>query len=93
MLPDLKRLDEAPPPDAPGIVVVSTGDPGTNREMGLRAPVLLDGSFAAGSAFGATGTPSAVLVEDGVIASGIAVGAPAVLELVGEAAGAAGAGL
>jgi methylamine dehydrogenase accessory protein MauD len=84
MLPDLKRFDEARPDGAPGIVVISTGDPDQNREMGLRAPVLLDGSFAAGRAFGATGTPSAVIVdEEGRVASGIAVGAPAVLELVG----------
>lgn len=84
MLPDLKRFDHASPEGAPGIVVISTGDPDQNREMGLRAPVLLDGSFAAGRAFGATGTPSAVIVdEEGRVASGIAVGAPAVLELVG----------
>jgi thiol-disulfide isomerase/thioredoxin len=84
MLPDLKRFAEAPPEDAPGIVVVSAGSPEENREMGLDAPVLLDGSFATGNAFGATGTPSAVLLdEEGRVASGIAVGAPAVLELVG----------
>lgn len=84
MLADLKRFDESPPGDSPGIVVVSTGEAEQNREMGLRAPVLLDGSFATGNAFGATGTPSAVLVdEQGRVASGIAVGAPAVLELVG----------
>ena len=84
MLPDLRRFDEDPPAEAPSIVLVSTGDAASNEELGLRAPVLLDDSFAAGSAFGATGTPSAVLVdEEGRIASPIAVGAPAVLELVG----------
>jgi thiol-disulfide isomerase/thioredoxin/uncharacterized membrane protein YphA (DoxX/SURF4 family) len=83
MLPDLRRLDETPPGEAPGILVVSTGDAQQNREMGLRSPVLLDDSWATGSAFGASGTPSAVLVdEQGRVASGIAVGAPAVLELV-----------
>lgn len=84
MLADLRRFAEAPPAGAPSVVVVSTGDPEQNRAMGLSAPVLLDGSFATGQAFGATGTPSAVLVdEEGQVASGIAVGAPAVLELVG----------
>jgi hypothetical protein len=52
--------------------------------MGLTSPVLLDQNFAAGRAFGASGTPSAVLVDaEGKVASGVAVGAPAVLELAG----------
>jgi hypothetical protein len=46
--------------------------------------VLLDQSFATGQAFGASGTPSAVLVDaEGKVASEVAVGAPAVLELAG----------
>jgi hypothetical protein len=45
---------------------------------------VLDQSFSIGSAFGASGTPSAVLVDEaGKIASEVAVGAPAVLELAG----------
>ncbi len=84
MLPELQRFDAVAPADAPGLLLISTGDPQQNREMGLRAPILLDDSFAAGSAFGASGTPSAVLVDgDGRIASPVAVGAAAVLELVG----------
>jgi thiol-disulfide isomerase/thioredoxin/uncharacterized membrane protein YphA (DoxX/SURF4 family) len=84
MLPDLKRFESAPPPGAPGLVVISTGEAEQNRAMGLSAPVLLDDSFAAGTAFGAAGTPSALLIDaDGRIASPIAVGAPAVLELLG----------
>ena len=52
--------------------------------MGLSSTVVLDQEFAVGSAFGASGTPSAVLVdEDGKIASGLAVGGPAILELAG----------
>ena len=55
--------------------------------MGLNAPILLDDSFAAGNAFGAEGTPSAVLIdEDGQIASAVAVGADAVLALLGAGA-------
>jgi len=42
----------------------------------------LDQQFSVGRAFGASGTPSGVLVDaKGKIASGVAVGAPAVLEL------------
>jgi hypothetical protein len=47
--------------------------------------VVLDQQFAVGRAFGASGTPSAVLVdEEGNIASDVAVGAPGVLELAGN---------
>ena len=46
--------------------------------------MVLDQQFAAGRAFGASGTPSAVLVDaKGRIASEVAVGAPAVLGLAG----------
>jgi hypothetical protein len=52
--------------------------------MGQISTVVLDQQFAAGRAFGASGTPSAVLVDaEGKIASEVAVGAPAVLELAG----------
>ncbi len=52
--------------------------------MELSSPVLLDQNFAAGRAFGASETPSAVLVDaEGKVASEVAVGAPAVLDLAG----------
>ena len=52
--------------------------------MKLSTRVVLDHHFAAGRAFGASGTPSAVLVDaEGRIASEVAVGAPAVLDLAG----------
>jgi thiol-disulfide isomerase/thioredoxin len=49
----------------------------------------MDHGFGAGSAFGANGTPSAVLVDEhGNIASGLAVGAPQVMALAnGQAPG------
>jgi hypothetical protein len=54
--------------------------------MGLSSPMVLDQEFAAGRAFGASGTPSAVLVdEQGKIASGVVVGASEVLKLAGAA--------
>ncbi len=87
MLPDLRELEAAAPEGAPRLLLVSTGDPESNRAMGLRAPIVLDESFAAGSAFGANGTPSAVLVDaDHNIASELVVGAPAVLALAGAPA-------
>jgi thiol-disulfide isomerase/thioredoxin len=84
MLPDLKEWEDASPEDAPRLVVVSAGSEEANKEMGLASPVLLDQNFATGRAFGASGTPSAVLVDaEGKVASEVAVGAPAVMELAG----------
>jgi peroxiredoxin len=82
MLPDLKEWEMQAPKDAPRLVVVSAGSEEANKEMGLASPVLLDQQFAVGRAFGASGTPSAVLVDaEGKVASEVAVGAPGVLEL------------
>jgi len=84
MLPDLKQWESEAPESAPRIVVVSAGSEEANREMGLTSPILLDQNFATGRAFGASGTPSAVLVDtEGKVASEVAVGAPAVMELAG----------
>jgi peroxiredoxin len=85
MLPDLKQWESEAPESAPRIVVVSAGSEEANREMGLTSPILLDQNFATGRAFGASGTPSAVLVnKEGKVASEVAVGAPAVWELAGS---------
>ena len=84
MLPDLKEWEATSPEDAPKLLVVSAGAEEANKEMGLTSPVLLDQNFATGRAFGASGTPSAVLVDaEGKVASEVAVGAPAVMELAG----------
>jgi thiol-disulfide isomerase/thioredoxin len=84
MLPDLKEWEENPPEGAPKLLVVSAGAREANEEMGLFSPVVLAQQFAAGRAFGAGGTPSAVLIDaEGKVASETAVGAPAVLELAG----------
>jgi len=83
MLPDLKEWEADPPEGAPKLLVVSGGTE-ANEAMDLSSPVVLDHDFAAGRAFGAAGTPSAVLVDaEGRIASEVSVGAPAILELVG----------
>jgi thiol-disulfide isomerase/thioredoxin len=84
MLPDIKEWEQNIPDGAPGLLFVSTGTEEANRQMGLSSTVVLDQRFSVGRAFGASGTPSAVLVDaEGKVASGLAVGAPAVLELAG----------
>ena len=82
MLPDLKQWEEDRAADAPQLLVVSTGSVEANQAMGLRSQVVLDQEFAAGRAFHVQGTPAAVLVDPrGNVASGVASGAPAVLNL------------
>jgi thiol-disulfide isomerase/thioredoxin len=82
MLPDLKAWEADPPPGAPQLLVVSAGTTEANQAMGLRSPVALDQGFTAGRAVGATGTPSAALLDaQGRMASSVAVGAAAVLAL------------
>lgn len=83
MADDLKAWEANPPKDAPKLLVVSTGEAEANRKVGLKSPVVLDTGFTVGRAFGASGTPSAVLVgADGKIASGLAVGGPTVISLL-----------
>jgi peroxiredoxin len=87
MLDDVKALETRVKTKGPRLVLVSTGTVDANRQSGFRSTVLLDQSFAAGRALGITGTPSALLVDgEGKIASSIAVGAPAVLELAASRA-------
>jgi uncharacterized membrane protein YphA (DoxX/SURF4 family)/thiol-disulfide isomerase/thioredoxin len=83
MLPELRAWEADRPADAPALLVISAGSAADNRAMSLTSPVLLDDTFAAGDAFGANGTPQAVLVDaDGVIASPLAAGAAAVRGLL-----------
>jgi methylamine dehydrogenase accessory protein MauD len=82
ILPDLKQWEANRPEGAPRLLVVSSGAEEINREQGFASTVVLDEQFAVGRAFGADGTPSAVLVdEEGKVASELAEGTTAVLDL------------
>lgn len=86
MLEPLKRREAEPPDGAPQLLIVSTSDEAANRAQGFQSPVALDQAFRTGHAFGASGTPSAVLVDaTGTIASPVVAGASAVFELFGMA--------
>ncbi|MEA2597111.1 MAG: hypothetical protein QOF01_3580, partial [Thermomicrobiales bacterium] len=79
---ELKQWEAKPPKNAPKLLIVSTGTPEANKELGLASPTVLDQGFAIGRAYGASGTPSAVLVDaNGKIASEVAVGQPGVMAL------------
>jgi thiol-disulfide isomerase/thioredoxin/uncharacterized membrane protein YphA (DoxX/SURF4 family) len=82
MLDDLRALERSQSPATPRLVLVSSGSAAENEAHALTAPIALESEFAVGTAFGASGTPSAIVVDrDGRIASGLAVGAPQVMAL------------
>ena len=82
MTGDLATWETNQPANAPQLLFVSTGTPEANLEMGLHSRMVLDQGFATGRSFGASGTPSAVLIDrEGEIASDVAVGAPGVMAL------------
>ena len=82
MLEDLRHWEMYRPPDAPALLLVSTGSIADNRIMGLHSRVAMDHTRRAGPAFGAHGTPMGVLIDaQGRIASDVVAGAEAVLAL------------
>ena len=83
MLPDLQQWEKTKPRKAPDLVVISNGSVEENRAMGLTSRVVIDPNFQAGPHFGANGTPMAVIIEQGKVASEIGAGAPGVWNLVG----------
>ncbi len=82
MLGELKTWERRHPPPSPQLLIVSTGSAEANRVMGLASPMMLDSEGFAMRAFGASGTPMAVLVDaSGRIASPLAVGSREVMAL------------
>jgi peroxiredoxin len=81
LLPGLHALELEPLPGAPRLIVISD-----QPAHDVGATVLLDPERRTMRAFGARGTPSAVLVEDGLIASPVVAGPAPVFDLLGEAA-------
>jgi peroxiredoxin len=82
LLPQLQEWEARRSHDAPEPLIITTGPVEANRALGFRSTVLLDTPFAVGPRFGANGTPMAVVVDPaGHIASDLAIGGPAVMEL------------
>jgi thiol-disulfide isomerase/thioredoxin len=81
MRDDVRRLEADPAPDGPQLVIVSV-DADATRDEAFESPVVLDATGEITQAFGATGTPMAVLIDpDGRIGSEVAAGAEKVLAL------------
>jgi peroxiredoxin/uncharacterized membrane protein YphA (DoxX/SURF4 family) len=84
MLPKLREWEATKQPDAPRLILISGGTPDANRAMGLESIVLMDDRFTVGRLYGASGTPSGLVVDSkGKIASALAVGEPKILSLLG----------
>lgn len=83
MLDDLKAWEVTAAGQRVRLVLISTGTVEANRDQGLQTPILLDEGFQIGHAFGARGTPSAVLIDaEGRVATPVVVGASAILEML-----------
>ena len=88
MLRDLKAWERGPPAGATKLVVVSTGNREQNKLLSLESPVVLDPALTAGTALGASGTPSAGLVDaKDDVTSKIVAGDRAILALAGTGSG------
>jgi thiol-disulfide isomerase/thioredoxin/uncharacterized membrane protein YphA (DoxX/SURF4 family) len=86
LLPVLLEWERQRNSEAPEPLIVTTGSLDENRLLGFRSTVLFDESFTVGPQFGAGGTPIAVVLDrDGNIASELAVGGPAIMELARSA--------
>lgn len=85
LLPDLRQWEAARTADV-HLLLVATGTPEGLQAQGWRSHVALDPGAVVTRAFGAYGTPSAVLVDaEGRLASDLAVGGEAVLALARRA--------
>ena len=84
MLNALREWEANASPGALNLLLISTGTVEVNRAMNLHSSIVLDQNFQAGSAFGAHGTPMAVLLDaKGQIASEVVAGAEPILALMG----------
>jgi thiol-disulfide isomerase/thioredoxin len=86
MVRGLRELAREPLAGAPELVLISDGDAEEVRAQELGWPVLLDPDHRARAAFGARGTPMAVVVDNGRIASPLVAGPAPVFDLLGAVA-------
>jgi peroxiredoxin len=89
MAPDLAALAVDGADGAPLPLVITTGDAEENRKLvaehGIRCPVLFQEGMEVGAQYQCNGTPMGYLIDaQGNIASELAVGGPALLELVAD---------
>jgi hypothetical protein len=76
--PDVLRRQDS----VPLVLVLRSDSDAVVREEGFTVPVALDPTFGVGGALQVPGTPTAVRLRDGAVASTVAVGGPEVLGLL-----------
>ena len=81
MLPELKAWERHRPSHSPDLLIVSSGTVEANHATGLSSRIAIDADGSVMRTFGATGTPMALLVDDGRIASMLAVGSQQVMAM------------
>jgi thiol-disulfide isomerase/thioredoxin/uncharacterized membrane protein YphA (DoxX/SURF4 family) len=84
LLPDVRKWEASRRSDDTRLVVISAGgSEEENRALGLTSPVIMEDDFRTGRFFGINGTPSALPIgADGCVSGAVAVGGPAVLDLL-----------
>jgi thiol-disulfide isomerase/thioredoxin len=83
MMPDLHEWASEFGDRRIDLVLVTSGTPETAAGLDFAGQIAFDQSFATGRLFGASGTPSGILINsDGTIGSALAVGGPAIMEIL-----------
>jgi peroxiredoxin len=83
MMSDLKAWNDSRVENDPQLIVFSDGAVDDHKDVGIRAPVVLDPGYKTSEKLGMFGTPSAVVVDEhGRIASETGVGATNIWALV-----------
>jgi hypothetical protein len=84
MIPDIQSFERIRPSGAPGLILISRGEPGTHRAYGFASPVLLDRENVSGTVFGVTSFPSAIMFDGhGRFTSDMATNYVSVFQLIG----------
>lgn len=84
MMDELREWDIGRGLNEPNLLVISSGEADAHAEMELESPIVLDNDNELAGEFGMSGTPSAILVKNGKIASEVGVGADQFWALVGK---------
>lgn len=85
MMEDLLSWDRSRTQADPALIVFASGDRDEHEEIGLSSPIILDEGFKTAARFGMSGTPSAVLIDEGGrIITETAVGAANIWALLGR---------
>lgn len=85
LLADIRKWEAAGTMDDVNVIIFSEGSVKEHRELGMKAPILLEKGYKTAAGLGMRGTPSAVLInENGIIASEAAIGPPNIKALIGR---------